>query len=110
MESVHLQGAEDMDAALADNIARKSGFKETDLNADDEYDFDTGIDMYQKRRGDQVQLCDRLILLLSSVSFLQHCNTSLNHVVYLSTSTFSIDVHQKRKGIKLPLDPLAAIS
>lgn len=53
------EGAEDMDAAFADNIARKSGFKESDLNADDEYDFDTGIDLYQKRKGDQAQQAKR---------------------------------------------------
>ena len=44
-----------MDAALAANIARKARFKETDLNADDEYDFDQGIDMYEKRKGDQAR-------------------------------------------------------
>ena len=54
-------GAEDdMDAALADNIRRKGAhFRETDLNADDEYDFDGGIEMYEsrKKKGTKVR-CD----------------------------------------------------
>jgi len=45
-------GAEDdMDATLADNIQRKGArFREKDLNADDEYDFDGGIEMYESRK------------------------------------------------------------
>jgi hypothetical protein len=49
-----LQGAADMDAALASNIMKKQRFRADDLNADDEYDFDRGIDMYERKRGDQV--------------------------------------------------------
>ena len=44
-----------MDAALASNIVKKQRFRADDLNADDEYDFDRGIDMYERKRGDQVQ-------------------------------------------------------
>ena len=43
-----------MDAALASNIMKKQRFRADDLNADDEYDFDRGIDMYERKRGDQV--------------------------------------------------------
>lgn len=50
-----LQGAADMDEALAGNIIKKQRFRADDLNADDEYDFDRGIDMYEKKRGDQVR-------------------------------------------------------
>ena len=40
-----------MDATLADNIRRKGArFREKDLNADDEYDFDGGIEMYESRK------------------------------------------------------------
>lgn len=40
-----------MDANLADNIRRKGArFREKDLDADDEYDFDVGIDMYESRK------------------------------------------------------------
>lgn len=48
------QGAADMDEALASNIMKKQRFRADDLNADDEYDFDRGIDMYERKRGDQV--------------------------------------------------------
>ena len=46
-----------MDATLADNIRRKGArFREKDLNADDEYDFDGGIEMYEskKKKGTKV--------------------------------------------------------
>lgn len=49
-----MQGAADMDEALASNIMKKARFRADDLNADDEYDFDRGIDMYEKKKGDQV--------------------------------------------------------
>ena len=38
------------DANAADNIARKRKFKESDMNVDDEYDHDIGIEMYESRR------------------------------------------------------------
>ena len=52
-----------MDATLADNIRRKgSKFREKDLDADDEYDFDGGIDMYEsrKKKGTKVRFWDRI--------------------------------------------------
>lgn len=51
-----------MDATLADNIRRKgSKFREKDLDVDDEYDFDGGIDMYEsrKKKGTKVRCWSR---------------------------------------------------
>lgn len=53
--SLRMQGAADMDEALASNIMKKARFRADDLNADDEYDFDRGIDMYEKKKGDQAR-------------------------------------------------------
>jgi hypothetical protein len=44
-------GGNEYDANLARNVARAARFKGTELNADDEYDHDAGLDMYEKRRG-----------------------------------------------------------
>ena len=41
---------ENYDANAADNIARKKKYKESDMNVDDEYDHDIGIEMYENRR------------------------------------------------------------
>ena len=41
---------EDYDANAADNIARKKKYKVSDMNVDDEYDHDAGIEMYENRR------------------------------------------------------------
>ena len=60
-----------MDAALADNIRRKgSRFREKDLNVDDEYDFDGGIEMYESRnkKGTKVR---------AARSFCGHCKRLL---------------------------------
>ena len=38
------------DANAADNIARKRKYKVSDMNVDDEYDHDVGIEMYENRR------------------------------------------------------------
>lgn len=35
----------DLDRTLASNIAARSRFKETDLDADAEYDYDAGLDL-----------------------------------------------------------------
>lgn len=51
-------GEDDMDANLADNIRRKGArFREKDLDADDEYDFDVGIDMYESRKKQGTKVC-----------------------------------------------------
>lgn len=39
----------DMDASLARNIMAKERFKETDLDADAEYDYDGGLEMYESK-------------------------------------------------------------
>jgi hypothetical protein len=39
----------DMDAALASNIAARRRFKERDLDVDEEYDNDGGLDLYERR-------------------------------------------------------------
>ena len=41
---------EDIDATMARNIARKSNFKETDLDPDAEYDVDGGLDLADGQR------------------------------------------------------------
>lgn len=44
-------GADDMDAALAENIVRKGArFRERDLDVDAEYDVDGGLEMYENRK------------------------------------------------------------
>jgi hypothetical protein len=35
----------DLDRTLASNIAKRQKFKETDLDADAEYDYDAGLDL-----------------------------------------------------------------
>jgi len=45
-----MQGAADIDATMAHNIARRSRFKERDLEADAEYDHDAGLDLADSRR------------------------------------------------------------
>jgi hypothetical protein len=39
----------EMDDAMAANIARKANFKEAELDADAEYDYDAGLDMAEAR-------------------------------------------------------------
>jgi hypothetical protein len=34
-----------LDATMAANIARRARFKATDLDADDEYDYDAGLEL-----------------------------------------------------------------
>jgi hypothetical protein len=41
----HGDDSMDIDRSLAANIAARSRFKETDLDADAEYDYDAGLDM-----------------------------------------------------------------
>eukprot|EP00798_Chlamydomonas_sp_ICE-L_P003126 gene3126-13138_t len=40
----------DMDSSFADNVARSARFKTKDMDADDEYDFDAGIDLYENKK------------------------------------------------------------
>jgi hypothetical protein len=44
-------GGNAYDANLARNIAKSAKFKGNELNADDEYDHDAGLQMYEARRG-----------------------------------------------------------
>jgi hypothetical protein len=61
-----------MDAALADNIRRKGArFRGKDLNADDEYDFDGGIEMYESRKKKGTKVCAALQLPVAGASSLQ---------------------------------------
>ncbi|KAK9802677.1 hypothetical protein WJX73_004828 [Symbiochloris irregularis] len=55
------EGAEDIDANLADNIARSKRFRGTELDADAEYDVDGGLDMYESRmkKGHQAKAAKR---------------------------------------------------
>lgn len=39
----------ELDSAMAANIARKANFKEAELDADAEYDFDAGLEMAEAR-------------------------------------------------------------
>lgn len=38
-------GMADIDATMAANIAKSARFKAADMDADDEYDFDAGVDL-----------------------------------------------------------------
>ncbi|KAK9823428.1 hypothetical protein WJX72_002672 [[Myrmecia] bisecta] len=55
------EGAEDIDANLADNIARSARYKGKELDVDDEYDVDGGLEMYEsrKRKGTKEQQAQR---------------------------------------------------
>lgn len=41
----HGDDAGDLDRTLASNIAKRAKFKEADLDADAEYDYDAGLDL-----------------------------------------------------------------
>jgi hypothetical protein len=45
------RGGNEYDANLARNIAKAARFKGNELNVDDEYDHDAGLDMYEQKRG-----------------------------------------------------------
>ena len=45
------RGGNEYDANLARNIAKSARFKSKELNVDDEYDNDGGLDMYERKRG-----------------------------------------------------------
>ncbi|KAL3152781.1 hypothetical protein ABBQ38_012367 [Trebouxia sp. C0009 RCD-2024] len=99
------EGATDMDANLADNILRKGKrFREKELDVDEEYDVDGGLDMYEsrKKKGTKEQqqkrdrsrqiadhrrganAVDRCSLCFSSVSRPRHLTISLGQTAYLA--------------------------
>ena len=45
----HGDDMHDMDAALADNVARNARYRGKELDVDDEYDVDGGLQMYEER-------------------------------------------------------------
>ena len=71
-------GAEDdMDATLADNIRRKgSRFREKDQNADDEYDFDGGIEMYESRKQKGTKVRETMMFVRPHETIAMGCQAS----------------------------------
>ncbi|KAL0044021.1 hypothetical protein WJX82_003090 [Trebouxia sp. C0006] len=99
------EGAADIDANLADNIMRKGKrFREKELDVDEEYDVDGGLDMYesrkkkgtkeqQKKRDRSAQIADhrrvtnamdRCSLCFASTSRARHLTISLGQSAYLA--------------------------
>lgn len=99
------EGAADIDANLADNIMRKGKrFREKELDVDEEYDVDGGLDMYEsrKKKGTKEQqvkrdraaqiadhrrvtnAVDRCPLCFSSTRRPRHLTISLGQTAYLA--------------------------
>ncbi|DBA83040.1 TPA: hypothetical protein ACH3X1_006813 [Trebouxia sp. C0004] len=99
------EGAVDIDANLADNIVRKGKrFREKELDVDEEYDLDGGLDMYESRKikGTKEQqvkrdraaqiadhrrisnAVDRCPLCIASTSRPRHLTISLGQTAYLA--------------------------